>query len=54
LDVVSTLAGGSEGFADGAGSAAAFNTPSALAIDPRSVDKLYKYFSFMRRPRLVH
>jgi sugar lactone lactonase YvrE len=33
--VVSTLAGGREGFADGVGSAAAFNTPSALAIDRR-------------------
>jgi sugar lactone lactonase YvrE len=31
--VVTTLAGGREGFADGAGVAAAFNTPSALALD---------------------
>ena len=31
--IVSTLAGGSEGFADGAGAAASFNTPSGLAID---------------------
>ena len=30
---VSTLAGGREGFADGAGAAANFNTPSALALD---------------------
>jgi sugar lactone lactonase YvrE len=30
---VSTLAGGREGFADGAGAAASFNTPSSLAID---------------------
>ncbi len=30
---VSTLAGGREGFADGAGAAAAFNTPSGIAID---------------------
>jgi sugar lactone lactonase YvrE len=30
---VISLAGGSEGFADGAGAAASFNTPSALAID---------------------
>jgi len=30
---VSTLAGGREGYADGAGAAAAFNTPSALALD---------------------
>nr|MDQ5839002.1 hypothetical protein [Acidobacteriota bacterium] len=30
---VSTLAGGGEGFADGAGAAASFNTPSALASD---------------------
>jgi sugar lactone lactonase YvrE len=30
---VSTFAGGREGFADGAGNAAAFHTPSALAID---------------------
>jgi hypothetical protein len=30
---VSTFAGGAEGFADGKGSAAAFNTPSALALD---------------------
>ena len=31
--LVSTFAGGSEGFADGVGAAAAFHTPSALAID---------------------
>ena len=31
---VSTLAGGSEGFADGVGSSASFNTPSALALGP--------------------
>ena len=31
--VVTTLAGGSEGFADGVGPQASFNTPSALAID---------------------
>ena len=31
--VVSTFAGGNEGFADGVGSAASFNTPSGLAID---------------------
>jgi len=31
--VVTTLAGGSEGFADGVGSAAAFHTPSGMAID---------------------
>src|SRR5207253_11471536 len=30
---VTTLAGGREGFADGAGAAASFNTPSALALD---------------------
>ncbi|HEY9284294.1 MAG TPA: hypothetical protein VIP46_12640, partial [Pyrinomonadaceae bacterium] len=30
---VSTLAGGAEGFADGAGAAASFNTPSAIAVD---------------------
>lgn len=30
---VSVLAGGAEGFADGSGAAAAFNTPSGLAID---------------------
>jgi DNA-binding beta-propeller fold protein YncE len=30
---VSTFAGGREGFADGAGAAAAFHTPSALALD---------------------
>ena len=29
---VTTLAGGSEGFADGAGASASFNTPSALAL----------------------
>jgi sugar lactone lactonase YvrE len=33
--VVSTFAGGPEGFIDGAGIAASFNTPSALAIDRR-------------------
>src|SRR5687767_11194392 len=32
---VTTLAGGAEGFADGAGTAAQFNTPSAIAIDAR-------------------
>jgi sugar lactone lactonase YvrE len=31
--IVTTLAGGSEGFADGVGAAASFNTPSGLAID---------------------
>src|ERR1044072_3453714 len=31
---VTTLAGGKEGFADGAGPSAAFNTPSALALGP--------------------
>jgi len=31
---VTTLAGGSEGFADGVGPAASFNTPSALAVGP--------------------
>jgi sugar lactone lactonase YvrE len=31
--VVTTLAGGAEGFADGAGGAAAFHTPSGLACD---------------------
>src|SRR5574338_362053 len=31
---VTTLAGGSEGFADGAGASASFNTPSALALGP--------------------
>lgn len=31
--IVSTLAGSHEGFSDGLGAAAAFNTPSALAID---------------------
>ena len=35
--VVSTFAGGNEGFADGAGSAASFNTPSGLAIDSTAI-----------------
>ncbi|HJR09744.1 MAG TPA: NHL repeat-containing protein [Pyrinomonadaceae bacterium] len=30
---VTTLAGGAEGFADGTGGAASFNTPSAIAVD---------------------
>ncbi|HKY28948.1 MAG TPA: hypothetical protein VJM12_13495, partial [Pyrinomonadaceae bacterium] len=30
---ITTLAGGSEGFADGAGAQASFNTPSGIAID---------------------
>jgi sugar lactone lactonase YvrE len=33
-DAVSTLAGGGEGFADGAGASASFSTPSALALGP--------------------
>src|SRR5829696_5859305 len=33
--VLTTVAGGNEGFADGAGSAASFNTPSGLAIDSK-------------------
>ncbi|WP_432377399.1 hypothetical protein [Duganella sp. P38] len=31
--VTSTLAGGTEGYAEGAGTAAAFNTPSGIAVD---------------------
>src|SRR6185369_2209512 len=31
---VTTLAGGNEGFADGIGTSASFNTPSALALGP--------------------
>ena len=37
--IVTTIAGSREGFADGAGAAAAFNTPSALALD--SAGNLY-------------
>src|SRR5471030_2849229 len=37
--VVSTLAGSTEGYADGAGAAAQFNTPSGVAID--SAGNLY-------------
>src|SRR6185295_3637021 len=33
--VVTTLAGGNEGFSDGNGLAASFNTPSSLALDAR-------------------
>ncbi|HLL71768.1 MAG TPA: hypothetical protein VK363_10070 [Pyrinomonadaceae bacterium] len=32
---VTTLAGGAEGFSDGAGAAASFNTPSSIAVDGR-------------------
>ncbi len=35
--LVSTLAGGGEGFSDGLGAAASFNTPSALTIDTNDV-----------------
>jgi DNA-binding beta-propeller fold protein YncE len=35
--IVTTFAGGNEGFADGAGSAASFNTPSGLAIDSSGI-----------------
>jgi DNA-binding beta-propeller fold protein YncE len=31
---LTTLAGGKEGFSDGAGAAASFNSPSAIALDP--------------------
>jgi len=34
---VSTIAGGTEGFADGVGAAARFNTPSGLAVDAKGV-----------------
>ena len=51
LQIVDTLAGGTQGYADGTGAAARFDTPRGLALDPQG--NLYVADSANHRVRMV-